>query len=232
MPAVSRRALIVEDDADIVELVSHYLAREGFQAEAVRDGREALLRLRSCPYDLLLLDVQLPSLDGLAVCTELRRDPRTRRLPVVMITARGEESDRIVGLEVGADDYVVKPFSPRELMARVRAVLRRAGPGPEEAPVAVGELTIDRGRHRVSWQGQPVRLTSKEFGLLLALAEARGRVLSRQVLLEQVWGYSYAEGTRTVDVHVRRLREKMPGLARLLVTVPSVGYRLAGEEAG
>ena len=163
----------------------------------------------------MILDLQLPSLDGLALCAELRRDKRTRALPVIMLTARGDEADRVVGLEVGADDYVVKPFSPKELVARVRALMRRLERREEEeAPLVLGGLEIDGARHTVRWQGQPVHLTAKEFALLVALVEANGRILSRQALLEQVWGYSYSEGTRTVDVHVRRLREKLPGRRR------------------
>ena len=226
-----KKALVVEDDPDIVELIDHYLRAEGFEVEATGDGRAALERLRTGSYQLVLLDLQLPGKDGLSVCAELRRDPRTRTVPVIMLTARGDEADRIVGLEVGADDYVVKPFSPKEVVARVRALLRRLErPGDEEAPVRDGALEIDRARHVVSWSGEPVHLTAKEFALLLALVEARGRVLSRQRLLEQIWGYSYVEGTRTVDVHVRRLREKLPGLAERIVTVKSLGYRMVPAE--
>ena len=226
-----KKALVVEDDPDIVELIDHYLRAEGFEVEATGDGRAALERLRTGSYQLVLLDLQLPGKDGLSVCAELRRDPRTRTVPVIMLTARGDEADRIVGLEVGADDYVVKPFSPTEVVARVRALLRRVErPGDEEAPVRDGALEIDRARHVVSWSGEPVHLTAKEFALLLALVEARGRVLSRQRLLEQIWGYSYVEGTRTVDVHVRRLREKLPGLAERIVTVKSLGYRMVPAE--
>jgi two-component system alkaline phosphatase synthesis response regulator PhoP len=226
-----KRALVVEDDPDIVELIDHYLKAEGFEVEALADGRLALERLRAESYDVLILDLQLPGIDGLRVCSELRRDKRTSALPIVMLTARGDEADRVVGLEVGADDYVVKPFSPKELVARVRALLRRAErQGDEdEAPLVLGEVEIDRARHTARVAGEPVHLTAKEFALLVALAEADGRVLSRQALLESVWGYSYAEGTRTVDVHVRRLREKLPGLADRLITVKSLGYRIARE---
>jgi two-component system alkaline phosphatase synthesis response regulator PhoP len=228
-----KRALVVEDDPDIVELVDHYLEAEGFRVEAVGDGRRALERLRAGGLDLVLLDLQLPGMDGLTLCAELRRDERTRALPVIMLTARADEADRVVGLEVGADDYVVKPFSPKELVARVRALFRRLERNEEAgAPLVVGRLEIDASRHTACWDGQPVRLTAKEFALLLALVEANGRVLTRQALLEKVWGYSYAEGTRTVDVHVRRLREKLPGIADRLVTVKSLGYRMAREDGG
>ena len=228
---VSRRALVVEDDPDIVELLAHYLTAEGWTIDATADGRKALERIRSESYQLLILDLQLPGLDGLSLCAEVRRDKRTHEIPVVMLTARGDEADRIVGLEMGADDYVVKPFSPKELVARVRALFRRIERKDEgEAPLVFGALEVDRARHTVTWDGQPVRLTAKEFSLLVALLEAGGRVLSRQSLLENVWGYSYAEGTRTVDVHVRRLREKLPEMASSIVTVKSLGYRLTREE--
>jgi DNA-binding response OmpR family regulator len=223
-----RRALVAEDDPDIVELLTHYLATDGWAVDARADGRQALELLRQGPYELLILDLQLPGMDGLAVCAEARRDPRTRPIPIVMLTARGDEADRIVGLEMGADDYVVKPFSPKELVARVRALFRRLDRnGEEQSVLTFADLVVDPTRHTVAWRGQPVHLTAKEFALLVALLEAKGRVLSRQALLENVWGYSYAEGTRTVDVHVRRLREKIPELAPFILTVKSMGYRLA-----
>jgi two-component system alkaline phosphatase synthesis response regulator PhoP len=225
-----KKALVVEDDPDIVELLAHYLKAEGFAVDTMGDGRKALDRIRLESYDLLVLDLQLPGLDGLSLCAEVRRDKRTRDVPVVMLTARGDEADRIVGLEMGADDYVVKPFSPKELVARVRALFRRMGrKEDDEKPLVLGALEVDRARHVVKWEGQPVYLTAKEFALLEALLEAKGRVLSRQALLEDVWGYTYAEGMRTVDVHVRRLREKLPGIAAHLLTVKSLGYRLAPE---
>ncbi len=225
-----KRALVVEDDPDIVELIEHYLGAEGFEVESLADGRRALERVRAASFELLILDLQLPGLDGLSVCAELRRDKRTNALPIVMLTARGDEADRVVGLEVGADDYIVKPFSPKELVARVRALLRRAERREtEEAPIVFDEIEIDRARHTTRVRGEGVHLTAKEFALLVALVEANGRVLSRQALLESVWGYSYAEGTRTVDVHVRRLREKIPSLTERLITVKSLGYRTARE---
>jgi len=178
----------------------------------------------------MILDLQLPGMDGLSLCRAVRADARLQGLPIVMLTARGDETDRIVGLELGADDYVVKPFSPKELMARVRAVLRRAERGNAPAEVLhFGGLAIDRARRTVREQDRAVHLTSKEFALLLALIDAHGRVLSRQQLLENVWGYSYATGTRTVDVHVRRLREKLPSLAASIVTVTGLGYRCEGS---
>jgi len=227
---MARRALVVEDDPDIVELLVHYLAADGWTVDALADGRLALERARAGGHQLVILDLQLPGMDGLALCAELRREPATRDLPVVMLTARGDEADRIVGLEMGADDYVVKPFSPKELVARVRALFRRLDRKPSsDEPLVFGALHVDHARHTVRWGDRPVRLTAKEFALLVALVEARGRVLSRQALLEEVWGYSYAEGTRTVDVHVRRLREKIPELAPSILTVKTLGYRLSDE---
>jgi two-component system, OmpR family, alkaline phosphatase synthesis response regulator PhoP len=230
MLAAMRRALVVEDDPDIVELLSHYLQSDGWTVAVAGDGRAAIDRLKKDAFELLLLDLQIPGIDGLAVCAAVRAEARTRDLAVVMLTARGDETDRVLGLEMGADDYVVKPFSPKELLARVRALFRRLDrQGGPESVLEFGPLRIDRERHTVQWAGQAVALTAKEFALLVALLEAHGRVLSRHQLLEQVWGYSYAEGTRTVDVHVRRLREKLPGLAPSILTVKSLGYRLAAE---
>jgi DNA-binding response OmpR family regulator len=220
------RALLVEDDPDIVELVQHYLEQDGWTVESVADGRRAVERVRQGGLELLVLDLQLPGMDGLSVCGEVRRLHGTRELPILILTARSDEADRVLGLELGADDYVVKPFSPKELMARVRAVRRRLQSAELPQVLSAGPLDVDPARHVVRWAGEPASLTAKEFALLVALLEARGRVLSRKALLEQVWGYSYADGTRTVDVHVRRLREKIPGLASWIVTVKSVGYRL------
>jgi DNA-binding response OmpR family regulator len=227
---MNKRALVVEDDPDIVELVEHYLAADGWTVESSGHGREALQKARSGGYQLIVLDLQLPDLDGLSICAELRRDPRTVHLPIVMLTARGDETDRVVGLEAGADDYIVKPFSPKELVARVRSLFRRMErKTPSDGPLVFRDLEVDRTRHTVRWAARPVRLTAKEFALLVALLEANGRVLSRGALLEEVWGYSYAEGTRTVDVHIRRLREKIPELAPSILTVKSLGYRIADE---
>jgi two-component system alkaline phosphatase synthesis response regulator PhoP len=228
-----KRALVVEDDPDIIELIRHYFEGEGFSVDTASDGRRALDALRAQPVEVVILDLQLPGMDGLSLCREIRRDRRTRAIPVIMLTARADESDRVVGLELGADDYVVKPFSPKELVARVRAVLRRLDRRDEdEGPLRYRGLEVDLQRHIVRAEGEPVHLTAKEFGLLVTLIEAGGRVLSRQTLLERVWGYSYVEGTRTVDVHVRRLREKLPVLADRLLTVKSLGYRLQQEDEG
>jgi two-component system, OmpR family, alkaline phosphatase synthesis response regulator PhoP len=221
------RVLIVEDDADIGGLIGHYLEKAGYQSELVRDGSKALSRVEAFAPDLLVLDLMLPGLNGIGICTALRANARTSALPIIMLTARGEESERIHGLEVGADDYITKPFSPNELVARVRALLRRAGPPEAAQPVLrYGPIMMDPDRHTVSEDGREVRLTAKEFLLLQYLLGHRGRVLSRDRLLSDVWDYRYPGTTRTVDVHVRRLREKLPFLERALVTVQQFGYRL------
>ncbi len=227
-----KRALVVEDDTDIAELIVHYLEQDGWKTEATGDGPVARARLQGGAFDLVVLDLQLRGGDGLVLCSEIRRDEKTRDTPVIIVTARAGESDRIVGLEMGADDYVVKPFSPKELLARVRAVVRRSDRSETSAALRLGDLEVDTASHVARWKGNPVHLTAKEFALLVTLLRARGRVLSRQQLLETVWGYSYAEGTRTVDVHVRRLREKLPGLSDSLVTVKSLGYRIDAAGAG
>jgi len=225
---MSSRVLIVEDEPDIRELVVHHLKREGYQVSAASSGEEALRQVQAAPPDLVILDLMMPSMDGLEVCRRLRQDPATASLPIVMLTAKGDEVDRVLGLEIGADDYVVKPFSPKELLARVRAVLRRSRPALGAAPLRLGALVIDLGTHTASVGGLALALTPKEFDLLRALVEARGRVLSREFLLDRVWGYSRASEieSRTVDVHVRRLRVKLGAEGRRILTVKSVGYRL------
>jgi DNA-binding response OmpR family regulator len=231
MARVPVTVLLVEDERDIADLVRHHLEREGIRCVHAPDGATALRLARADHPDLVVLDLMLPGLDGLEVCRQLRAEPATRRLPVIMLTARSEEVDRVVGLELGADDYVVKPFSPRELVARVRAVLRRVRDADGECPRTAGALVVDEARHAVAVGGRPVELTAKEFGLLTALMGAGGRVLSREQLLAQVWGYANAAEieSRTVDTHVRRLREKLGPEARRIVTVKAVGYRFDGE---
>ncbi len=228
---MASRVLIVEDERDIRDLVLFHLEREGFQVSSASSGEEALRQVRHASPDLVLLDLMLPAMGGLEVCRKLRQDPATVALPIVMLTAKGDEVDRVLGLELGADDYIVKPFSPKELLARVRAVLRRAKPAPGAAAIAIGALAIDPGTRTVTVQGAPVTLTHKEFELLSALADAQGRVLSREFLLDRVWGYSRADEieSRTVDVHVRRLRVKLGPEGRRILTVKSVGYRLDPE---
>lgn len=223
--------LVAEDDHDIAQLIARYLQKAGWEAHLAGAGDEALAYARQHPVDLLVLDVMLPGLSGLDVCRALRSETKTAELPIIMLTARAEETDRIVGLELGADDYVAKPFSPNELVARIRALMRRSRRA--EAPdtvVRFGPIVMDLSRHTVSHEGREVRLTAKEFMLLQYLLEHRGRVLSRDLLLGDVWGYRYTGGTRTVDVHVRRLREKLPVLVSALVTVKQFGYKLVENE--
>jgi DNA-binding response OmpR family regulator len=220
------RILVVEDDRDIAELVDRYLQKAGFSIELLSSGRDALKAIADHTPDLLILDLMLPHVDGLEICRSVRSDPRTAAIPIIMLTARAEESERIVGLEIGADDYVPKPFSPKELVARVRALLRRTQRQPETRDMSYGPIHVDTERHVVSSAGTAVALTAKEFLLLEYLLRHRGRVLSRDVLLTDVWGYKYTGGTRTVDVHVRRLREKLPALGDALVTVKQFGYKL------
>ena len=228
---MASRVLIVEDERDIRDLVLFHLEREGFQVSSASSGEEALRQVRHASPDLVLLDLMLPAMGGLEVCRKLRQDPATVALPIVMLTAKGDEVDRVLGLELGADNYIVKPFSPKELLARVRAVLRRAKPAPGAAAIAMGALAIDPGTRTVTVQGAPLTLTHKEFELLSALADAQGRVLSREFLLDRVWGYSRAGEieSRTVDVHVRRLRVKLGPEGHRILTVKSVGYRLDPE---
>jgi DNA-binding response OmpR family regulator len=223
------RVLVVEDDRDIAELVERYLQKAGFSTEVLSSGRDALKALAERPPDLLILDLMLPQVDGLEVCRVARGNSRTAAIPIIMLTARADESERIVGLEIGADDYIAKPFSPNELVARVRALLRRTQRQPESRDIAYGSIHVNTERHVVSSSGTAVALTAKEFLLLEYLLRHRGRVLSRDVLLTDVWGYKYTGGTRTVDVHVRRLREKLPALGDALVTVKQFGYKLLDE---
>jgi DNA-binding response OmpR family regulator len=222
------RILVAEDDADIASLVRHYLERDRFAVEVTGTGADVASRVRQTSTDVVILDLMLPGLDGLSVCRALRADPATAAVPIIMLTAKAAESDRIAGLELGADDYITKPFSPKELVARVRALLRRAERTPPApgAPLTYGPLSVDLDRHLVTVDGREVHLTAKEFLLLQYLMTHRGRVLSRDLLLSDVWDYSYTGGTRTVDVHVRRLREKLPLLVEALVTVKQFGYKL------
>ncbi len=227
------RVLVVEDDPDIARLVARYLEKSGFSADVIGSGHEALTSIAAHPPDLLVLDLMLPGVDGLEICRVVRGNPATATIPIIMLTARAEESDRIVGLEIGADDYLAKPFSPNELVARVRALVRRAQRAMPTAAgaaagksIAYGSIAVDSERHTVTNSGDPVTLTAKEFMLLEYLLQHRGRVLSRDVLLTDVWGYRYTGGTRTVDVHVRRLREKLPLLTKALTTVKQFGYKL------
>ena len=224
---MAREVLVVEDEPDIRRLVVLHLERDGFRCRTATTGSDALREVKAAVPDLVILDLMLPGVDGLEVCRQMRRDASTAGVPIIMLTAKSDEVDRIVGLEMGADDYVGKPFSPKELVARVRAVLRRAHPDPVSPVLSVGPISLDAARHAVSVNGQAIVLTPKEFDLLQALLESAGRVLSREYLLNRVWGYAHADviESRTVDVHVRRLRAKLGDAGSRIATVKSVGYR-------
>jgi DNA-binding response OmpR family regulator len=233
MPAASARVLVIEDDPNVADVVARYLQREGFAVESVGDGRLGLERALRDPPDLVVLDLMLPGMDGLEVCRRLRA---LAPVPVIMLTARDDESDRVIGLELGADDYVAKPFSTKELMARVRAVLRRAN-GPlalrvDTAALLVdGDLTVDVAAYEAKRNGTTVMLTPREFELLAFLMRHPRQAFRREQLLEEVWGYRYGD-TSTVTVHVRRLREKIevdPGAPIRIATVPGIGYRWEGH---
>ena len=226
------RILVVEDEHDLAELVAFNLRQSGHDVVVAHEGETALLEIQHHRPDLVLLDVMLPDLSGVEVCRRLRRNKETVRLPVIMLTAKSEEVDRVVGFEVGADDYVTKPFSPRELVLRVEAILRRAFPsevsvGPES--YVLGLINIDVPAHRVKVGDDEVDLTALEFRLLLDLVSRAGRVQSREALLDRVWGYAPDVETRTVDTHIKRLREKLGAGAKHVETIRRVGYRAVGE---
>jgi two-component system phosphate regulon response regulator PhoB len=223
------RICIVEDETAIAEVLQYNLEKEGFQIEVRDRGDEALAAIRAELPDLVVVDLMLPGMDGLELTRALKGDPSTARVPIVMLTARSEEIDRIVGLELGADDYIGKPFSPREVVLRVKAVLRRARPARPEAAddaLTVGAIRLDVPGHRLVVDGGEVALTATEFRLLKALMERRGRVQTRSRLLTDVWGYAEDIDSRTVDTHIRRLRRKLGGEADRIETVIGVGYRL------
>lgn len=223
-----RRILVIEDDKDIVELVRYNLEKDGFQVAACSDGATGLAQVRKSPPDLLILDLMLPKLNGLEICKEIRKDTNLNRLPILILTAKGEEADRVVGLELGADDYVTKPFSPRELVARVKALLRRAAPGtPADKLIEIGSLRIDPAAYRVTRDGKPVTMSTLEFRLLYFLAARPNRVFTRDQLLDGVWGTDRFVTPRSVDVYVRRLREKIemdPQHPAYMKTIRGAGY--------
>jgi two-component system phosphate regulon response regulator PhoB len=220
--------LIVDDEPDVLDLVTYNLKKAGYRTVTAHDGTTALQKARDEVPALLVLDLMLPGTEGTEVCRQLKADPKTARIPVIMLTAKAEEVDRIVGLELGADDYVIKPFSPRELVLRVKKILdRAAGLAAPAEVLKAGDITMDTAKHSVAVKGQPVELTATEFKLLATLMERRSRVQTRDTLLTDVWGYEGDVDTRTVDTHVRRLREKLGKAASAIETVRGVGYRLA-----
>ena len=223
---VKQKILVVDDEPEAVELVEFNLKQAGFDVASAADGAEALKKARSLQPSLVVLDLMLPEVDGMEVCKLLRHDPATATIPIIMLTAKAAEIDRVLGLELGADDYVTKPFSPRELVLRVKSLLRR-GQAPEEKKdlIRVGDLQVDIPRHQVTVKGKPIELTATEFKLLTVLAQRRGRVQSREQLLKDVWEYDNLIDTRTVDTHMRRLREKLGPAAKYLDTIRGVGYR-------
>lgn len=218
--------LIADDEEDVRHLVSHHLRNAGFNVLEAPDGSAAVRIARSEAPALLVLDVHMPGLTGMEVCKTLKADPATAQLPIIMLTARAEEVDRILGLELGADDYLTKPFSPRELVLRIKSVLRRLAPAEVVKQLQIGPITIDPERHAVRVENKPIELTATEFKLLALLAQRRGRVQSRDLLLNDVWGYESSIDTRTVDTHVRRLREKLGPAADCIETVRGFGYRI------
>lgn len=226
--AHQKKILIVEDERDILQLVKLYLEKEGYRTVTAMTGPEGLAQVKTEKPDVIVLDLMLPELDGLEVCKRLRSSPETALVPIIMLTAKAEESDTIVGLELGADDYVTKPFSPKTLVARVKALVRRLErqPSQQTSHYQYGALAMDLARHEVSIGKQEIALTAKEFGLLEHLLRHPGRVLTREVLLNAVWGYDYYGTTRTVDVHIRRLKQKLPLLEDAIVSVKSLGYKL------
>ncbi len=224
---MAKKILLVEDEEEILQLAKLYLEKEGFRTCLARTGLDALKQVKAEHPDLVILDLMLPELDGLEVCKRIRSDSQTAMLPIIMLTAKAEESDTILGLELGADDYVTKPFSPKALVARVKALFRRLERRPDDATqLEYGTLVLDLDRHEARVKGREVPLTAKEFGLLEHLLRHPGRVLTRDVLLNSVWGYDYYGTTRTVDVHVRRLKQKIPLLNDVILSVKSLGYKL------
>ena len=228
-----KKILIVEDEADILQLVKMYVEKEGFRTLTASTGIQALKQIKEERPDLVVLDLMLPEMDGLEVCKKIRLQPDTAMLPILMLTAKAEESDTVIGLELGADDYVTKPFSPKALVARVKALLRRMDRNANESQSLYhsGSLLMDISRHEVKVRDREIPLTAKEFGLLEHLVRNVGRVLTRDVLLNAVWGYDYYGTTRTVDVHVRRLKQKIPLLNDAIISVKSLGYKLRDADS-
>ncbi|MGC2061965.1 MAG: response regulator [Thermodesulfovibrionales bacterium] len=228
----AKKILVVDDEPDIVELVSYNLKKEGFEIVSALDGEEALTKIKNHTFDFVILDLMLPGIQGIELCRILRNDPKTKNLPIIMLTAKGEEIDRILGLEIGADDYMAKPFSPRELVARVKAVLRRAAEKPaDEKTIQLGNLLINKETYTVLKNDTPLSLSTTEFRLLLYLAERRGKVFSRDQLLDAVWKDEAFVEPRTVDVHIRRMRAQIeddPANPKFIKTRRGIGYFVEG----
>jgi phosphate regulon transcriptional regulator PhoB len=226
--AANKRILVADDEPDVLQLVSSNLKNAGYNVLKAEDGLSALNQARETQPSLIVLDLMLPEMSGLEVCKVLKKEPATSLIPIIMLTAKAEEVDRIVGLELGADDYMTKPFSPRELVLRVKSVLRRAATSAEVSDqLTFGDIRIDRTRYEITVAGQPIDFTATEFKLLALLIERRGRVQSRDTLLNDVWGYESVIDTRTVDTHIRRLREKLGKSAEFIETIRGFGYRMA-----
>ena len=221
-----KKIMIIEDESDVADLLTLNLRKAGFRTSTAADGVSGLQKARDDRPDFIILDLMLPKMAGLEVCKILKSDTATSHIPILMLTAKAEEIDRIVGLEFGADDYVTKPFSPREVVLRIKAILRRAEGGAEDERLSAGSIVIDPARHEVSVHGKRVNLTSLEFKLLRTLMQRRGRVQARDRLLNDVWGYESVIDTRTVDTHVRRLRKKLGKAADAIESVRGFGYRL------
>jgi DNA-binding response OmpR family regulator len=220
--------MVVDDEPDLVKLVAYHLRREGFEPVCVSNGTEALRQIVGQPISLIILDLMMPGEDGLQVCRRLRGRPETATVPIMMLTAKDEESDKVIGFGLGADDYLTKPFSVKELMARVKALLRRSVQREHEVVqmYRYGNLTLDSARHEVKLADEPIKLTAKEFSLLKFFLQNKGKVLTRELLLSSIWGYVYAASSRTVDVHIRRLRKKIPLLTTAIETITALGYKL------
>jgi phosphate regulon transcriptional regulator PhoB len=230
---MKEKILIVEDEKDIVKMLDYNLEKEGFRIFSAYNGEDALKMAKKEKPDIIILDLMLPGIDGLEVCKTLKKEEAASSIPIIMLTAKAQEADKIVGLELGADDYVTKPFSPRELIARIKAVLRRAKEKEKVTDILkIGDLAIDFSKIQVSIKGKQVELTAKEFELLNTLIKAKGRVLSRDYLLDTIWGFdqSMEIQTRTVDVHIRTLRKKLKGEAGRIITVKNYGYRFESED--
>ena len=231
--AEKRKILVVDDEVDLLDLISYNLTKDGFEVSTASDGEEALSEIRKTRYDLIVLDLMLPGIQGMELCRILRGDPKTDTIPIIMLTAKGEEVDRVLGLEIGADDYITKPFSPRELIARIRAVLRRTGEKFREGKVVrIGNLIIDTENYTVTKNDVRLNLSATEFRLLLFLVERRGKVFSREQLLDAVWKDEAFVEPRTVDVHVRRLRAQIeddPSAPAYIKTKRGIGYYVDSE---